>query len=368
MQIPHYSLILNVNAQKSTQTIVAKQYDDKSRYIDIILTADSKPIVLNNERVTLTAFDKKAKETIALTDCTIIDNVIVAELTANILSVATTLECEITVYGTSGEILTSAQFNVIVDGKLSTDVVEQEKDFSALQTALADVASTSNRIDEVSSRVQAIALGGTGATKAYDAAQNLKALYLGAVTTIPSDADLNDYTTDGTYDVGQSVSTSIVNSPVTGSTYKLFVMHAVASTLTEQIIIVPGKAALYLRCCSSGTWSAWTKIASYNPQIDEVGTWNPAVDSGTITAKNADYVYDGNTVTITITFTAGSDISGTSLTITGLPLTAKRAVAAAAYVNGSNASAASINGTGILVKSDSQLTGKSITVTGTYLV
>ena len=110
MQIPHYALTLNVNAQKSTQTIIAKQYDDKSRYIDIVLTADSKPIVLNKERVTLTAYDKKANKTIALKDCSIVDSVIVAELTANILSTATTLECEITVYGTNKEILTSAKF------------------------------------------------------------------------------------------------------------------------------------------------------------------------------------------------------------------------------------------------------------------
>lgn len=368
MQIPHYQLALNVNAQKNANSIIAKQYDDKSRYIDITLTADSQPIILDKERVTLTVAERKTGKTIALTDCTIVNNIIVVELTADILSVATTLDCEITVYGTNGEILTSARFICIVDSKLSTKVVERETDFSALQTALADVASTSNRIDEVSSRTQPIALGGTGAARAYDAAQNLKAPYLGAITTIPADSDLNDYTTDGTYDIGQSVSASIVNSPVTGSTYKLFVMHTVASTLIEQIIIVPGKGALYLRNCSSGAWSSWTKIASYTPQIDEVGIWTPAVDSGTITAKNADYVYDGNTVTITVTITAGSDVSGTSLTITGLPITAKRAVAATAYINGSNASAASINGTGILVKSDTALTSKSITVTGTYLV
>ena len=369
MQIPHYAMALNVNAQKSTNTIIAKQYDDKSRYIDIVLTADSKPIVLNKERVTLTVCDKKANKTIALKDCSIVDSMIVAELTADILSVATTLECEITVYGTSKEIITSARFNCIVDAKLSTDVVEQTEDFSALQKALADVASTSNRIDEVSSRTQPITLGGTGATKTYDAVQNLKAPYLGAVTTIPADSDLNNFTTDGTYDIGASVSASIANAPVTGSTYKLFVMHAVASTLTEQIAIVPGKGALYLRNCSSSTWSNWTKITSYTPQIDEVGTWIPSLDGdGTITIKNADYVYNGNTIMITVTITAGSDITGTSLTVTGLPIIAKRAVAATAYINGSSASVASINGTGILVKSDSSLASKSITVTGTYLV
>ena len=369
MQIPHYALTLNVNAQKSTNTIIAKQYDDKSRYIDIVLTADGKPIVLNKERVTLTVCDKKANKTIALKDCSIVDSVIVAELTANILSTATTLECEITVYGTNKEILTSAKFNCVVDAKLSTEVVERENDFSALQTALSDVASTSNRINEVSSRIQPITLGGTGATKAYEATQNIKSLYLGAITTLPTGSNLDDYITDGTYDIGASVSADIKNAPVTGSTYKLIVMHIVASSLTQQIAIVPGKNSLFMRNCSSGTWSAWTKIVSYNPQIDEVGTWNPVLDGdGTITVKNADYVYNGNTIMITVTITAGSDITGTSLTVTGLPIIAKRAVAATAYINGSSASVASINGTGILVKSDSSLANKSITVTGTYLV
>ena len=101
MQIPHYALTLNVNAQKNPNTIIAKQYDDKSRYIDIVLTADSKPIMLNKERVTLTVQDKKKNKTIALKDCTVVDSVIIVELTAEILSIATTLECEITVYGTN---------------------------------------------------------------------------------------------------------------------------------------------------------------------------------------------------------------------------------------------------------------------------
>lgn len=212
-----------------------------------------------------------------------------------------------------------------------------------MQTALSDVASTSNRINEVSSRIQPITLGGTGATKAYEATQNIKSLYLGAITTLPTGSNLDDYITDGTYDIGASVSADIKNAPVTGSTYKLIVMHIVASSLTQQIAIVPGKNSLFMRNCSSGTWSAWTKIVSYNPQIDEVGTWNPVLDGdGTITVKNADYVYNGNTIMITVTITAGSDITGTSLTVTGLPIIAKRAVAATAYINGSSASVASI--------------------------
>lgn len=368
MQIPHYNIVLDVNLKAyQAATIIARVGDKKSRYIDIELRAGNERILLNKERVTLTVADEN--ETIALTDCTISNNIITAELTENMVAKSGKLKAEITVYGTNKEVITAVQFGIDIVGKLSTEVVERENDFSALQTALSDVASTSNRINEVSSRIQPIALGGTGATKAYEATQNIKSLYLGAITTLPTGSNLDDYTTDGTYDIGASVSADIKNAPVTGSTYKLIVMHIVASSLTQQIAIVPGKNSLFMRNCSSGTWSAWTKIVSYNPQIDEVGTWNPVLDgNGTITVKNADYVYNGNTIMITVTITAGSDITGTSLTVTGLPIIAKRAVAATAYINGSSASVASINGTGILVKSDSSLASKSITVTGTYLI
>ena len=368
MQIPHYNIVLDVNLKAyQAATIIARVGDKKSRYIDIELRAGNERILLNKERVTLTVADEH--ETIAFTDCTISNNIITAELTENMVAKSGKLKAEITVYGTNKEVITAVQFGIDIVGKLSTEVVERENDFSALQTALADVASTSNRIDEISSRIQPITLGGTGATKAYEATQNIKSLYLGAITTLPTGSNLDDYITDGTYDIGASVSADIKNAPVTGSTYKLIVMHIVASSLTQQIAIVPGKNSLFMRNCSSGTWSAWTKIVSYNPQIDEVGTWNPVLDgNGTITVKNADYVYNGNTIMITVTITAGSDITGTSLTVTGLPIIAKRAVAATAYINGSSASVASINGTGILVKSDSSLASKSITVTGTYLV
>ncbi|RHO48056.1 DUF2479 domain-containing protein [Clostridium sp. AM09-51] len=368
MQIPHYNIVLDVNLKAyQAATIIARVGDKKSRYIDIELRAGNERILLNKERVTLTVADEN--ETIAFTDCTISNNIITAELTENMVAKSGKLKAEITVYGTNKEVITAVQFGIDIVGKLSTEVVERENDFSALQTALADVASTSNRIDEISSRIQPITLGGTGATKAYEATQNIKSLYLGAITTLPTGSNLDDYITDGTYDIGASVSADIKNAPVTGSTYKLIVMHIVASSLTQQIAIVPGKNSLFMRNCSSGTWSAWTKIVSYNPQIDEVGTWNPVLDgNGTITVKNADYVYNGNTIMITVTITAGSDITGTSLTVTGLPIIAKRAVAATAYINGSSASVASINGTGILVKSDSSLASKSITVTGTYLV
>ncbi len=372
MQIPHYTLTLDVNAQKSQAAIVAKQHDDKSRYIDIILTADCKPVVLNKERVTLTAFDKKTKETISLTDCTIVDGVIVAELTANILSSATTLLCEITVYGTSKEIITSAQFNVIVDSKLSTEIVEREADFSALQTALADVASTSDRINEVASRTQPINLGGTGGATALEAAQNLKAAFLGATATIPENSDLNNYKTVGTYDVAHASISTLANTPFSAHSYKLYVIACANLSYIAQIAISPYYGEVCMRDYNSSTqaWSTWNKIVSQPTDVEESGTWTPSVDSGTITITNANYVYRGSTITVTATIVIGSDITGTTITLNGLPVATAKVGAANAYIHGSSASVAfaSIINSRMLVKTGESLAGKTLTVTGTYII
>lgn len=368
MEIPHYKIGLDVNEPSYCgQRIIVRKGDTKTRYLDVTLYAAGEPIALSKERVTLTVADENG--TFALTDCTITDGVVVAELTQNILAKSGTINCELTVYGTDTQVITSVQFTVEVIDTLSTDVVERESDFSALQSALSDVATTSNRITELSERVQPIALGGTGATAVYNAAQNLKIPYLGTITSIESGADLNDYTTDGTYDVLQSVSADIVNTPITNATYKMFVLHAVSSTLTQQVVIVPKKGAIFMRYLSSGTWSEWTKITSYTPTVDEVGTWTPTLSDGTITVENAVYVYDGNTVYVKSHIKFGADVTVNSVAITGLPLSATNGGAAlTVFPTSTNTLFAKAAGNTLTIKSATPLAGEYIIVSGVYKI
>lgn len=370
MQIPHYALTLDVNATVNRQPVIAKQHDEQSRYIDIVLTAGSTPIVLNKERVTLTAADRKTKETIALTTCNIVDGIIVAELTADILAVATNLDCEITVYGTTGGIITSARFICIVDGKLNTEVVEREADFSALQEALADVASTSDRINEVANRTQPINLGGTGATDKQSAVQNLGAAYLANAVAIPTESDLNDYTNVGTYDVSWATSDYTVSNAPTSQRFKLFVVST--GGVTSQMAVVPAESAIYMRMLSSGVWSSWSKITSMNPTIAEKGSWTPSVKEGTITVSTAKYAYNGQTVTVTASIIVGDDITDKTLTVYGLPLAAAAPAAVTVDVTGdSNAYRGIVSqGTSLsmTIAGANALTGKSILMTATYIV
>lgn len=257
MQIPHYQLTLDVNATVNNQRIVAKQHDDQSRYIDITLVADNKPILLNGERVTMTAADRKTHETIALTDCTITDGIIVAELTADILSVATTLDCEITVYGTTGGIITSARFICIVDAKISTDVVERESDFSALQTALSDAATTANRINEIAARVQPVSLGGTGKTTAQEAAQAMRTAFLATAELIAENSDLDTFLLAGTYECTDTVAKTLTNCPVTTG-FKLYVISQDSGVRHVQVLLAAQKDEIWYRgSTGENVYSAW---------------------------------------------------------------------------------------------------------------
>ena len=374
MQIPHYNIALDVNSKEyQAATIIARVGDKKSRYIDIELRAGNERILLNKERVILTVADEN--ETIALTDCTVNNNIITAELTENMVAKSGKLKAEITVYGTNKEVITTVQFDIDIVGKLSTEVVERENDFSALQTALADVASTSNRIDEVSSRTQSITLGGTGATTALAALSNLGGAAVSVATAISANANLDDYLTAGTYDVPNSVTTSLTNSPFASRAYKLYIIACASASYITQVAISPYYGEICIRDYdyTAKSWNAWNKIVSQPTAVSETGTWIPTVKEGTITVKNASYVYDGNTIMVNTQIVFGSDFSKTA-NIYGLPIARKVTASLSAYVNDDTTMAKAIimvddsADTCIKISSQNSIANKSIIITGTYLV
>lgn len=87
---------------------------------------------------------------------------------------------------------------------------------------------------------------------------------------IPSGADLDSYTTEGKYYVSStSISNTIVNAPVAGTNYTLFVFKRTSgSSRTQMIIALNNK--IYLRSSTStGTYGAWVTCAT-TADIDNV--------------------------------------------------------------------------------------------------
>ena len=88
-------------------------------------------------------------------------------------------------------------------------------------------------------------------------------------TKFPSGADLNNYTTAGTYiSTGASITNSLSNCPVSGVAFKMLVIYVGYGTIAyggTQIIFSSG--GIYARRNSSSpnnvTWGAWKTIVSY---------------------------------------------------------------------------------------------------------
>ena len=369
MQTIHNKLTIDVNTEKHPTVIVAKAEDSKSRYIDITLTCAGEQIIVgNSDRVVLMAEDAQTGNTVAAVDCTVSGGIVVAELGHSLLSVPGTLKCEIVVYGTNSAVLTSAYFNVLVTSRIDSTVVEREEDFSALVSALSDVASTSNRIDELAARVTPVSLGGTGATDITSAAQALKVASMAAATAIRANADLNDYTTPGTYEATQEVAATLSNCPVS-TRFKLYVLEH-QSGIYAQIIVAYRNNEIYFRGnTSTNTYANWQKLLTAGTVINEAGTWVPTVSEGTITTSAAKYVYDGKRITAVATIVVGNDITSSSITIGGLPVaTSAKAAGSCTIMNSSSTPSLYVTSNTLKIADTASLAGTTLIICVTYII
>ena len=107
------------------------------------------------------------------------------------------------------------------------------------------------------------------ATTAYvinDLKFNVPLLTDGFAETITSGADLNDYTTAGTYrTTSASVSASLENCPVTNYAFKLFVCPIGYGSVGYLMqIIITGLRSIYIRNATNSSataWSGWSRLA-----------------------------------------------------------------------------------------------------------
>lgn len=80
--------------------------------------------------------------------------------------------------------------------------------------------------------------------------------------TIPNSADLNDYTTTGTYRATSStVSSTLSNCPISNSAFKLFVIEVGYGNFNYgmQLILGIGRA-MYVRNKTTTGWTVWGRI------------------------------------------------------------------------------------------------------------
>lgn len=134
MNIQHYKLNLDLLKNTSTPVLYSHQLDKKSRFIDVTLTANDAEVTLDS---TMTAVLNAVTNNVIVANaqnCTISNNVIVVELTDNVLSLPGVTKCEIILSDNSGAIITAQHFIVKVTEKAINDKSKFEPTGSNLAT------------------------------------------------------------------------------------------------------------------------------------------------------------------------------------------------------------------------------------------
>ena len=197
--------------------------------------------------------------------------------------------------GNSGDQVLNGNLKIFGTSSLENQVDESnvnKLNFSLANSADIDFIKNNEVINGLSFKEDSTSLikplelgsGGTGATTAFKACNNLKTLSLDYVLDsdymISSGDDLNTYLTPGVYRCNSSaISQSLVNgSPYTGSGFRLIVSGNSSTTGIIQIAFYNATSNyVYYRIQSnSGTWSEWANLMKNVLSAREYGSSFPA--------------------------------------------------------------------------------------------
>lgn len=133
----------------SSQVMLNVKQGDSARKIYISLTDGGRPYKIT-EDCSARLRAKTTANAILFNDCSIKDNVIEYTLTNETCKNVGIVECEVTLYGSNGQKITSARFSLIVEGVITSDnEIESANEFTALDNALKEANNLNVSVSKV---------------------------------------------------------------------------------------------------------------------------------------------------------------------------------------------------------------------------
>ena len=202
--------------------------------------------------------------------CSVSGRNVTVDLTTQMLAELGRTMCQVQVMQ-GEEKVTSFDFAInVVKNRVDSAAIESTDEFTALDDALAqanalleDLANQPVAFTEAANNAY-IASGDTVA-ELFGKIQKLfeNVFELTPLKTIPSGADLNDYTDFGCWLVANStIAAAVENGPITNSGYTLRVMRGATGTnyIVQTALTVQGVS--YFRTLLNTTWSDWEQAYS----------------------------------------------------------------------------------------------------------
>ena len=113
--------------------------------------------------------------------------------------------------------------------------------------------------------------------------------WFGTGTNIPSESDLDTYITPGKYFCNSvSISKTLVNSPVTGDNFAMYVFHRTSGGKSINQLIITLNGELYIRGSnSSGSFREWKQKANKSELTDIINQFDNylSIYGGTLTGN-----------------------------------------------------------------------------------
>lgn len=148
-----YRISLDIHKTASQLSFSARQ-GDTSRRLYISLVENGAPYVISQDCYAVFAA-RKPDGTVIFNDCTIQDNMIIYDMTEQTTALVGRCECEVSLYGRDGEMLSSPRFAYTVyasvgaeDGVISTDEV------TALRSLITEANGAISRTNRVADNVE----------------------------------------------------------------------------------------------------------------------------------------------------------------------------------------------------------------------
>lgn len=278
------------------QAIVAKQYDNDSRWLQVTLVHEKEKIEVSSDSTVLINAKRNDGEEKSFLGSINNDGKLLAPLTSWMLELAGTLECDISVIDKEEKKLTSTKFTVEVErASCSDQSITEDEDYDILIKLLSDVSQAkSDATSAINEATTAATAANTAASNAAKAADNASEAISNLSTALKNTSEAINRADIAAYQASNAAETA--NAAATKATDDVADALQVLNPIKEEAILAVDNAhskAQEAASAASSAREAATKATNAATAAETAtSAANTATSNATAAANQASELVD----------------------------------------------------------------------------